>query len=71
MPWLVQHGPRSLNFVSKKSETKKILHENLLLKEKIEKARSSVRREDILMHQEKVSPNFLNESHRFSNLSLL
>jgi hypothetical protein len=50
MPWLVQYGPRSLNFVSKKNENKKIYHENMILKDKIEKAKSSVRRDDILRH---------------------
>ena len=55
IPWLVQYGPRSLNFVSKKNENKKIMQENMLLKDKIEKAKSSVRRDELLRHQEMVS----------------
>ena len=49
---MVQHGPKSLNFVQKKNENNKIMQENLKLKDRIDKAKSSVRREDMLRHQE-------------------
>lgn len=54
IPWLVQYGPRSLNFVRKKTEGRKIMQENLLLKERIERAKSSVRIDEMLRHQEKI-----------------
>ena len=55
MPWLVQYGPRSLSFIKKKSDVRKIVHENLILKDKIEKAKSSVRIDELLRHQEMVT----------------
>lgn len=55
MPWLVQYGPRSLNFINKKQDEVKINQENQLLRDKIEKARSSVCRGELAKHQEMVS----------------
>jgi|LauGreDrversion4_2_1035121.scaffolds.fasta_scaffold202387_1 hypothetical protein len=52
MPWLVQHGPKSLNFILKKHENMKITQENLKLKDRIDKVKSSVRKEEMLRHQE-------------------
>lgn len=47
----MQHGPRSLNFVKKKNENRKIMHENMMLMDKIDKMRpSAVRREEINKH---------------------
>ncbi|TNV85586.1 hypothetical protein FGO68_gene15586 [Halteria grandinella] len=54
MPWLIQYGPRSLNFINKKQEGIRVMQENQMLKDKIEKARSSVGRDEIARHQDKL-----------------
>lgn len=54
MPRLVQYGPRSLNFVNKKAEGRRVVQENLMLKDRIDHAQSSVRKEELAKHQEKV-----------------
>lgn len=54
MPVLQQFGPKSLNFVNKKEELKKINQENEILKLKIINAKSSVPPlDDIAIHQSK------------------
>ncbi|MFN9905782.1 MAG: hypothetical protein ACK56F_06580, partial [bacterium] len=41
----------------KKSEGKKIMHENLMLKDKIINSKTSVNRDEIMKHQEKIDSN--------------
>ena len=51
--FLDQKGPRSLNTINKKNQTKDILNENLKIKSKIEKAKSIYSLNALGMHQKK------------------
>ena len=51
--FLDQKGPRSLNTINKKNQTKDILNENLKIKSKIEKAKSIYSLNALDMHQKK------------------
>ncbi|CDW82541.1 UNKNOWN [Stylonychia lemnae] len=48
---VVEYGPKSLNFLNKKQEIRKIVQENEMLKNKIASAKSFVSRTEIIQHQ--------------------